>query len=104
MAGIISGWPMWGRSLQVTSARIKLRMAVLHSAKNFFVRIIFQGEYFYRILLWFMKVSAVLCTESSDRTDVMKCMTVWESCPLANWKQKIQLLSKSSLKKCCLQS
>jgi hypothetical protein len=51
----------------MTSVRIRLKMAVLYSAKNFFIRIIFQGEYLYKILSWFMEISAILCTGSSYR-------------------------------------
>jgi hypothetical protein len=60
----------------MTSVHIRLKMAVLYSAKNFFIRIIFQGEYFYRILPWFMEISAILCTGSE--------LTVWELYTLAS--------------------
>jgi hypothetical protein len=90
----------------MTSVHIKPKMAVLYSAKNFFIRIIFQGEYFYRILSWFMEISAVLCTGSSYR---ILCHRTCDSLGVIppneqkNRKQKSQLMSKASPKKYCLQ-
>jgi hypothetical protein len=57
----------------MTSVHIRLKMAVLYSAKSFFIRIIFQGEYVYRIVSWFMEISAILCTGHHT-----ECVTVWE--------------------------